>query len=217
MGILRNSAALGTWRLDPPRDVGTIRRVMAQDDSEQQLDEDGLVVQQYMSQVLLVLPPEGFGDQILRYARSCLYNVHVGSVSVAVDPETEVKGRLQDEFLVDQGLAGQDMSDYSGILIAGNDGESPLANESALLDLVRAADKDGKLIAAWGSAVAVLARAGVLKGRKVTGSPNVRDEVIQAKGKYSGRQTEVCGHIVTALDEGAGMRFGQALAEYVRI
>ena len=49
---------------------------------EQELDEDGLIVQKYHAKVLVVMPPEGFGDQILRYARSSLYNVHVGSTSV---------------------------------------------------------------------------------------------------------------------------------------
>ena len=92
---------------------------MAHDAPEQELDEDGLAVRKYLSRVLVVLPPEGFGDQILRYARSSLYNVHVGTVSAAADPDKAVKGRLQDEFLVDEGIAGQDMSRYSGILALG--------------------------------------------------------------------------------------------------
>jgi len=33
----------------------------------------------------------------------------------------------------------------------------------------------------------------------------------------TGREIETSGHIITARDEGAGMRFGQALAERVRI
>lgn len=190
---------------------------MAQDAPEQDLDEDGLVIQKYLSSVLLVLPHEGFGDQILRYARSSLYNVHVGSVSVAKEPEDPVRGRLQDEFLVDEPLDGQDMSRYSGILIAGNDGPSPFLDDQGLMELIREADSDGKLIAAWGHASAVLARAGVVKGHRVTGSREVADEIRRAGGKYTGRQVEASDNVITASDEGAGMRFGQALAEFVRI
>ena len=84
-----------------------------------ELDEDGLVVQKYESVVLVVLPPAGFGDQILRYARSSLYNVHVGTYSVSTLSEEFVKGRLQDEFLVDGALEGTSMDAYSGILVAG--------------------------------------------------------------------------------------------------
>jgi putative intracellular protease/amidase len=186
-------------------------------ETQDDLDEDGLVVQKYESIVLIVLPPEGFGDQILRYARSCLYNVRVGSHSVSTVTDEFVKGRLQDEFLVDYALADAAMDDYSGILIAGGEGTPTLSENGKVLDLVRAADRDGKLIAGWGDAALTFARAGVVKGRKVTGDSRYADAVTQAGGKFTGRQVEANKNFITASDEGAGMRFGQALAEVVRI
>lgn len=191
---------------------------MAHDAAKQELDEDGLIVQRYNSIVLVVVPPEGFGDQILRYARSSLYNVHVGTLSVSTLTDEMVKGRLQDEFLVDAAIADARMENHSGILIAGSEGpENPLVGEARVLELIREAASDGKLIAAWGNAVGVLARAGVIKGRKVTGADSQRRAVAAAGAKFTGRQVEVSANVVTARDEGAGMRFGQALAEVVRI
>ena len=187
------------------------------DAQEQQLDEDGLVVQKYHSKVLVVMPAEGFGDQILRYARSSLYNVHVGSTSVAIDPDVEVTGRLQDTFLVDEPLEGQTMDPYSGILVVGSEGANPLAEDERVLELIRAADRDGKLVATWGNGLAALTRAGVVRGRKVTGSDSCKDEALKAGARFSGREVVVASHLVTARDEGAGMRFGQALADKVRI
>ena len=187
------------------------------DAKDQELDEDGLVVQKYNSKVLVVMPPEGFGDQILRYARSSLYNVHVGTTSVACDAEAEVTGRLQDSFLVDEGLDGQSMDSYSGVLVVGCEGENPLAGEPRVLELIRAADRDGKLIATWGNGLAALARAGVVRGRKVTGAAACRQEAVAAGARFSGREVVVAEHLVTARDEGAGMRFGQALVDLVRI
>ena len=184
---------------------------------EQQLDDEGLIVQKYHAKVLIVMPPEGFGDQILRYARSSLYNVHVGSTSVSADPEAEVKGRLQDEFLVDEPLEGQTMDAYTGILVAGCEGANPLADDARVLDLLRAADADKKMIATWGNGLAALARAGVVRGRKVTGDAAAKDEAARAGGKYTGREVVISRHVITARDEGAGMRFGQALADHVRI
>ena len=163
------------------------------------------------------MPPEGFGDQILRYARSSLYNIHVGTTVVACDGDAEVTGRLQDSFLVDGGLEGQDMASYSGILIVGCEGENPLASDPRVLELIRAADRDGKLIATWGNGLAVLAQAGVVRGRKVTGAASCKDGAVAAGARYSGREVSVGGHLVTARDEGAGMRFGQALVDLVRI
>jgi putative intracellular protease/amidase len=187
------------------------------DAPEQELDEDGLVVQKYHSQVLVVMPPEGFGDQTLRYARSSLYNVHVGTLSVAPDAETEVKGRLQDVFLVDEALEGQTMDAFSGILVVASEGANPLADDARVLELVRAADRDGKLVATWGNGLAVLARAGVVSGRKVTGAVACKEEAVAAGARFRGREVVIDGHLVTARDEGAGMRFGQALADQVRI
>jgi putative intracellular protease/amidase len=183
----------------------------------QELDDDGLIVQKYRSQVLVVMPPEGFGDQTLRYARSSLYNVHVGTLSVAADPESEVKGRLQDAFLVDQGLEGQTMDDFCGILIVACDGPNPLADDARVLDLLRAADRDQKMIATWGNGAAALARAGVVRGRKLTGAAPCEEEAQRAGARWSGREVVVSGHVISARDEGAGMRFGQALADQVRI
>ena len=63
----------------------------------------------------------------------------------------------------------------------------------------------------------VLAKAGVVKRRKVTGDPRFEAAAAQAGGRYTGREIEISDALVTARDEGAGMRFGKALAEIVRI
>ena len=74
-----------------------------------------------------------------------------------------------------------------------------------------------KMIAAWGLATAILANAGVVKGKRVTGLEAVRELVERAGGKFTGRQLEVSKKLVTASDSSVGMRFGRALAEIVRI
>lgn len=189
---------------------------MAHAKPEKDVDEDGLLVQRYDSTILVVLPPRGFGEQILRYARSSLYNVHVGTWSVSSEADDMIHGRLQDFFMVDGPLDDADMERFSGLLIAGSEGRSPLADDERVLALVRAADASKKPIGGWGNALEVLARAGVLKGRRVTGDPALADVVSRARGRYTGRQVEVSAHLVTARDEGAGMRFGQCMAEMVR-
>jgi hypothetical protein len=40
--------------------------------------------------------------------------------------------------------------------------------------------------------------------------------VRKAGGKFTSRQIEVAGRLVTAQDESAGMRFGQALVQAMR-
>ncbi len=179
---------------------------------DKQLDADGIEIIHHERMVLVVLPPAGFGEQNLRYVRSTLMDVHVGTRSVSTETEELVKGRLQDEFLVDYALEEANMDDYSGILLAGDDGQcSALSGEAKVLDLVRKAAAQGKLLAAWGNAVGILAEAGVLKRKKVTGSDRVREQVLQAGARWTGREVAQHENIVTARDEAAGMRFAQSV------
>jgi putative intracellular protease/amidase len=189
---------------------------MATEASEPELDEDGLTIQRYDSNVLFVLPPEGYGDQILRYARSSLYNVAIGSRAVTCSEDHMAKGRLQDEVLADGSLDGETMASYCGIVICGCEGANPLATDERVAKLLREAHADGKLIGTWGNGLEALTRAGVVKGRKVTGAAEAADAARKAGARFTGRQLEAAGHVVTALDEGSGMRFGQALVAAAR-
>jgi putative intracellular protease/amidase len=180
-------------------------------------DEDGLAVQKYTSLVLVVVPPRDYAEQTLRHARSSLYNVHVGTWSVSTESTDLIKGRLQDEFLVDADLRDADMAPYSGVVFVGGEGALELASNADAQRIAREAAAAGKMIGAWGHSTAILARAGVLAGKRVTGAPAVRDLAVKAGAKWTGRQLERDGVLVTASDEAVGMRFGKALAQIVGI
>jgi len=190
---------------------------MSNEEAEEELDADGLVVQQYVSTVLVVVPPEGFDDQALRHARSSLYNVHVGTRTVSTVADALIHGRLQDEFQVDGGLAGESIEPYSGVVFVGCERDSGFLDDADAQRLAREAAQAGKMIGAWGRSVAILARAGVIKGRRLTGSPEVAAEVRRAGGKFTGRQLERERELVTGRDEAVGMRFGKSLAQVVGI
>jgi putative intracellular protease/amidase len=185
--------------------------------AEPEKDKDGLVVQKYTSTVLVVVPAHDYGEQTLRHARSSLHNVHVGTWSVCSNFSELIKGRLQDEFMVDGDIASAAMESYAGVLFVGGEGAIDLSTDENALRLAREANASGKMIAAWGHAVAVLAKAGVVKGRKVTGAPDVKSLVQYHGGRFTGRQLERDGDLVTAADEAVGIRFGKTLAQIVGI
>jgi len=185
--------------------------------AEPEKDADGLIVQKHTSTVLVVVPERDYGEQTLRHARSSLHNVHVGTWSVSTNWNDLIKGRLQDEFLVDGDLKAARMDAYSGVLFVGGEGAMELAGNQDALRLAREASSAGKMIGAWGHATAILARAGVVKGRRVTGAGEVADLVSQAGGRFTGRQLERDGDLVTAADEAVGIRFGKTLAQIVGI
>ncbi|MCB9916098.1 MAG: DJ-1/PfpI family protein [Planctomycetes bacterium] len=180
------------------------------------LDEDGIPIQKYLARVLVVVPEQGFGEQAYRFARSSLAGIRVGTRAVSRQFDEMVKGRLQDEFLVDEHLEGQDMADYAGVIVCGGESDE-LATDAEVRRLVTAAAAAGKLVAAYGNGLAALANAGVVKGKRVTGAPECEADARRAGAKYTGRQLEEAGNVITALDESAGMRFGKALAQAVGI
>jgi protease I len=180
-------------------------------------DADGLVIQKYTSLVLVVVPPADYGEQTLRHARSSLYNVHVGTYSVSTNVKDLIKGRLQDEFMVDGDLSGATMESYSGVIFVGGEGALQLFDNADAQRLAREANAAGKMIGAWGHASGILAKAGILKGRRVTGDPSIAELLLQNGAKYTGRQLERDGDLVTAADEAVGIRFGKTLAQIVGI
>lgn len=180
-------------------------------------DEYGRTIHQYVSTVLVVLPSSDYSEETFRYARSCLYNVHVHTRSVSREHGEMIRGRLQDEFLVDGDLAGETMDAYSGVLFVAGAGARALAEDADAVRLATEAHQAKKLVAAWGDSVAVLAKAGVVKGLRVTGSPDLAADLKRAGGKFTGVQVERSGHVVTGLDDTAGFRFGKALIEVVGI
>lgn len=184
---------------------------------DEEKDEHGLTVQKYTSRVLVVVPSSGFSEETLRHARSSLFNVHVGTWCVSSRADETITGRLQDLFLVDGPLSEVDFDDFSGVVLVAGTGDAELAQDPAVLELVRAARRDGKLLAAWGTSVAVLLRAGVAKGLKLTGARSLADDVRRAGARYTGVEVQRDGTVVTARDESAGLRFGKALAQVVAI
>ncbi|MDE0891844.1 MAG: hypothetical protein OSB14_06645, partial [Planctomycetota bacterium] len=87
---------------------------MAEQDTDKPLDDDGIEIIDYLSTVLIVFPPDQFDEQVMRCVRSSLAVVHISTRSVSTEFDEMVRGRLQDEFLVEGVLAGESMEGYSG-------------------------------------------------------------------------------------------------------
>jgi protease I len=184
---------------------------------KQELDEHGLVVHQYVSTVLVIVPPSGYAETTLRYARSALFNVHVGTRVVSSEDGAFLRGELQDEFQVDGSLATETMDPYSGLILCGGAGAGWLAEQADVLRLVRACVQQDKLLAAWGLALGALAKADAVRKKRVTGERDLRAQLESAGARYTGTQVERDGKLVTGLDDAAGFRFGKLLVQVVGI
>ena len=184
--------------------------------TEQPRDEYGLVIPQYAGMVLFVVPPADYAETTMRYARSTLYNVDIGSRTVSTQDEELIHGRLQDEFQPDGVLRDAAMDKFAGVVFCGGPGALALCDDPDALRLAREAVAQDKVIAAWGHAGALLAKAGIVHNRRVTGDSSVRETLTGAGATFTGTHVEVDGKLVTGMDESSGLRFAKALTLAVR-
>jgi protease I len=91
-----------------------------------------------------------------------------------------------------------DMDAFDALLVVGGWAPDKLRRSEAVLELVRAADRDGKLLGVICHGGWVPASAGVLKGRTMTCTPGIKDDVSNAGATYVDEPVVVDGNLVTA-------------------
>jgi protein deglycase len=115
-------------------------------------------------------------------------------------------------ILADCSLDEVDPSEFDMIVLPGGQpGTTHLQNDPRVIRMVCAMNSSGKTIAAICAAPLVLQTAGILKGRRVTSHPSVRDQLNDVE--YSENRVEVDGHIVTSQSPGTAMEFAMKLIE----
>ncbi|WP_306980045.1 type 1 glutamine amidotransferase domain-containing protein [Alkalicoccobacillus murimartini] len=89
-------------------------------------------------------------------------------------------------------------ADYDAILVPGGWAPDKLRRFPKLLDIVREMDKDQKPIGQICHAGWVLISAGILKGKKVTSTPGIRDDMENAGAEWFDEAVVVDGHIISS-------------------
>jgi len=90
------------------------------------------------------------------------------------------------------------MADFDGILVVGGWAPDKLRRSEQVLELVRAADTANKVIGVICHGGWVPASAGILKGRTMTCTVGIRDDVVNAGATYIDEPVVVDGNLVTA-------------------
>jgi deglycase len=107
-----------------------------------------------------------------------------------------VKGRamLGVEFTLDE----VEPAGYDALVIPGGDSPSNLKEHARALEIVEAFNGAGKPIAAIGEGPRLLAAAGVLEGKAITGSHKIKREMGRAGAKFHDEPVWVAGNFITA-------------------
>jgi len=168
-----------------------------------------------MKRILLIIAHEGF--QPVEYSASRAAIESAGhSVIVASDGEGEANSAL--DFLpakIDVNIMDAKAADYDGVFIIGGPGAMDHLDNENTYRLAGEAQTGGKLWGAICVAPRILARAGLLKGRKATGwdGDNKLGEIFSGAGaEYVREPVVVDGKLFTAAGPKAAEEWGKAIA-----
>jgi len=167
-----------------------------------------------MSDVLFIIAQKNYRDEELSIPKGILENAgHDCEVaSITTDPCTGMLGAITTPDLA---VREANVDDYDAIVVVGGSGSPELANHAEVTMMLKAASGAGKVIGAICLAPMVLAKAGVLRGKKVTvyESPDSLQALQAGGADYVGGSTVIDGNLVTACGPQAANEFGQKLAE----
>jgi len=119
-------------------------------------------------------------------------------VVVAGLGEQEYRGKHGLPATPDAHVDDLDMADFDGILVVGGWAPDKLRRSEKVLELVRDADAADKTLGVICHGGWVPASAGILKGRTMTCTVGIRDDVVNAGATYVDEPVVVDGNLVTA-------------------
>lgn len=128
---------------------------------------------------------------------------------VGENANTKYIGKYGVPAVSDYGFSDIDCEEYDGILIPGGWAPDKLRRYPEVLDMVRKMNEKGKPVGQICHAGWVLASAGIIRGKKVTSTVAIKDDMVNAGGIWVDEPAVVDGNIVSS-------RKPQDLPEYMK-
>ncbi|OGN88169.1 MAG: protease [Chloroflexi bacterium RBG_13_46_9] len=91
-------------------------------------------------------------------------------------------------------------SEFDAVVIPGGYAPDLMRRNPAMVELVREAYKQGKIVAAVCHAPWMLASAGILRGKRVTSFPSIKDDMVNAGAEWVDQPVVRDGSVITSRD-----------------
>jgi len=168
--------------------------------------------------ILMVIAQQDFRDEEL-FEPKAVFESAGASVFVAAPRNETATGMLGGKVQPDFAISDVNTSEFDAVVVVGGSGSPKyLWDDTQLRNLVKDAYADGKVVAAICLSPVVLARAGILKGRKATVFPS-NDAVAELKkggAIYKDESVVIAGRIVTGRDPASAEAFANAIVSLLR-
>lgn len=165
--------------------------------------------------ILFILADRDFRDEEYTQPRSVFENEGI-EIKVANESGGESQGvsgtKVQADLNLDQVVA----SDYDAIIFVGGAGAIQYFDNDTIWQIARDAFKHNKIVAAICIAPVILAKAGILKGKKATVFESGRQHLEANGAIYTGNAVEIDGNIITANGPNAAENFAKTIIELLR-
>jgi len=167
--------------------------------------------------VILIIAFRGFQDIEYSNTRAELEKMNI-EVKVASSSLGEAIGKFGKRVKVDKLIDEVNLDNYEAVVFIGGPGAVDYIENKKAHQLAQQAVEKGKILGAICIAPEILAKAGVLKGKKATVWSSFIDrqpiEVLKKEGAiYIDKPVVVDGKIITANGPSAAKKFGKTIAE----
>jgi len=161
---------------------------------------------------LFIIAAKDFQEQEFSRPFSALSREGV-AVTVASTVKGQAIGTDGSKARVDLLLADARVEDFDVIVFIGGPGAAQYVDDPLAHALAQDAVKKKKLVAAICMGPLILAKAGILKGKKATVFPTLSEPLKQAGAKYSAKPVERDGRIITADGPDSAAAFGNEIVK----
>ncbi len=163
-------------------------------------------------QVLLFVGDD-YEDLELQYPRLRLLEAGFRPVLAGLEAGRRYRGKHGYPVQSDAAVADVRADDFAAVVAPGGWMPDKLRRDRHVLDLVRACDAAERPIASICHGGWICVSAGVVKGRRYTGSPGIRDDLVHAGAVFEDAEVVVDGHHVSSRKPDDLPRFTAALLE----
>ena len=118
--------------------------------------------------------------------------------------------------IVDEDAGEVSANNFDAVVIPGGYAPDHLRRYQAVLDLVRVAHEQGKVIAFICHAGWVAISAGIVKGKRVTSTPAIKDDLVNAGAQWEDREVVVDGNLISSRGPNDLPAFCRAILEVVK-
>lgn len=163
-----------------------------------------------MKNVVMIIAPKDFRDEELSEPKKIFEQAGM-TVSVASSTLGRVTGMNGETVTPDLPISKINVMNFDAIVFVGGTGAQAYFKSNTIMELVRTAYDNQKIIGAICIAPTILANAGILNGKKATCYPSEASGLRSCGAFYTGSEIEIAGKIVTANGPSAARDFARII------